>query len=712
MSEELSEPAAKSPRWKRWQIIVLIVVIAALVRVWAAWQLPIDADEPVYMNAGQDYARLIKSGDLQGIINYPMNTEHPPLVKLMDSVPYLFIEPKFGSSTEFTFNRMVSVFWGTAAVFVLTLINPFAGFFLAMDSMVIKYTSEIYLEALPLFAFLLAIYSFTRSLNGSKKSAWFWISASAFGAAIAGKYLYGLIIFPILALFFLNRKKYHFRDLVFYLLTALVTFWILDPYLWTDPINRLFNSLFFHVQYTQGVDVLTANYPWYQALNWISASVPWHPQVFFFPTLDLVVFVLAIIGIYPAASRNLWVVIWIATSFITLLAWPTKWPQYTLVLIPGLCLAASAGLQLIIGKLRDFDATWNWAEAVLPHPGKLFWGALILFCIGLGAAKVAVEIQRAQSRIGWISIRSEFSPLVSNKVNDLAFDQAGKLVLATDNGLSIWNPNDKAPWGDSQINLNPQNSGLAALQVTALLQDGASGWWIGTAKGLNYTDLATNWKTYLGQDMGLSSSQINDIKKDDQGHLWVGTNAGAAEFDGNQWKPITQQNSGLADNAIFSIGIQAGKAVWFGNLKGISRLDLKTGEWTQTDLSSYGFGWVGTVDILVDREDRVWAATLGSGLSDWDGEKWDNYRMSNSGIPQNNVNRIFEAPDGTIWLACTYSTEPGGLVASFDGKNWDRYDSTNSGFSGTQPLSMAMDSRSRLWIGTSLGGIDIYQTKR
>ncbi|HVP20962.1 MAG TPA: two-component regulator propeller domain-containing protein [Anaerolineaceae bacterium] len=709
MSEVSSEKAARPSRWRQWQVISLIVVLAALVRIWSAWQLPIDADEPVYMAAAQDYARLIKSGNLQGIINYQVNTEHPPLEKLIYSLPYIFIQPQFGSTTELTINRMVSVFWGTAAVLVLALIDPLAGFFLAWDSMVIKYTSEIYLEALPLFAILFSIYSLMRSLQGPKKNAWFWIAAIAFGVAISGKYLYGLAIFPILTLFFVNREKIQIRDAGFFMLAALFTFWALDPYLWADPIGRLANSLFFHAQYTQGADVLRASYPWYQPVNWISAEVPWHPQVFFFPTLDVVIFILAIIGLYPAARRNVWIIVWIGTSFLTLLVWPTKWPQYTLVLIPPLCLAASGAFYFIASKAREFDTTWNWAEAVLPRPGKVFWWALILFVFGLVTAKVLFEIHQAQSRIGWISIRSEYSPLVSNKVNDLAFDQTGRLLLGTDKGLSIWMPNDKAPWGDTQVNFTTENSGLASLQVTSLLQDDATNWWIGTANGLNYTDLEKKWETYHAQDMGLASSQINDIKKDGQGHIWVGTNAGAAEFDGSHWKPITQQNSGLADNAVYTIGAQPGAAIWFGHLKGISRLDLITGKWTQTELSSYGFGWGGTVDILEDRQNRVWAATIGSGLNVWDGEKWDNYRASNSGLPQNNVNRIIEAPNGVFWLACSYSTEPGGAVASFDGKNWNTYDSSTSGFSGSEPLTLAMDARSRLWIGTSIGGISIYQ---
>ena len=86
MDQDFGSTPTAPRRWKRWHAIVLIVFLGLVVRAWAAWQLPIDYDEPTYLNAGYDYARMIKSGDWQGVINYDNNQEHPPLVKLMDSL--------------------------------------------------------------------------------------------------------------------------------------------------------------------------------------------------------------------------------------------------------------------------------------------------------------------------------------------------------------------------------------------------------------------------------------------------------------------------------------------------------------------------------------------------------------------------------------------------------------------------------------------------
>ena len=67
---------------RRW-IVAGVFTLALLLRLWTAWHLPEDYDEPVYLRAAFDYAQLLHTGDLQGVIDYSENVEHPPLVKLL-----------------------------------------------------------------------------------------------------------------------------------------------------------------------------------------------------------------------------------------------------------------------------------------------------------------------------------------------------------------------------------------------------------------------------------------------------------------------------------------------------------------------------------------------------------------------------------------------------------------------------------------------------
>ena len=51
--------------------IFLVVLIALSLRLYAAFQLPLDFDEPVYLDAAYDYAGLIRAGNFNGVIDYP-----------------------------------------------------------------------------------------------------------------------------------------------------------------------------------------------------------------------------------------------------------------------------------------------------------------------------------------------------------------------------------------------------------------------------------------------------------------------------------------------------------------------------------------------------------------------------------------------------------------------------------------------------------------
>src|SRR4030065_2943454 len=74
----------------RRNLAILAVVLLALgLRIWAAWQLPEDYDEPIYVEGAYDYAELIRAGDWQGLIDYSKGSEHPPLTRVLYSAVFL-----------------------------------------------------------------------------------------------------------------------------------------------------------------------------------------------------------------------------------------------------------------------------------------------------------------------------------------------------------------------------------------------------------------------------------------------------------------------------------------------------------------------------------------------------------------------------------------------------------------------------------------------
>jgi streptogramin lyase len=689
-------------------LILLVVLIGFVLRTYAAFQLPVDADEPVYMKATFDYAQFIKVGDWKAVIDYPENPEHPPLVKLLYSLTVLPLSQRAGWSDALLLSRMISVVFGTLGVWLIALINPLAGGLMAVQTMMVKYTSEAYLEAVPLFASLAAVVALY--FSKATRDRFFWLSSLNLGLVAAGKYSYFPIVFVVLFLFLVERK-YSWRDLLFYLGAAAITFLALDPALWHDPFRRLADSVLFHAQYSQGAHVLEVGYPWYQPLNWISHSWPniWHPQIFFFFAIDGLIFLLALAGLYFEWRGRRWNLIWILGGVLFLLAWPTKWPQYTLVVIPALCLSASSTLLVAINWARQQEDYWGWFSGVIPRPPRVFLigllGTVAILLVFLGANAVSI----AQDRRGWSHLLAELTPLPSNTVYAIAAYKDGQMALGTAKGAVIWSPAIGNDVQDHWTILNRQNSGLPDDEVFSVASDRLGGLWFGTGAGLARYD-GQAWQVYHAEDWGLPGDEVHAIKIDGTGRLWIGTNAGAAVFDGQSWTSYSAENSGLTGTLVFSLAFDPdGNQVWLGTDLGLNRFDQATGEWALFKPKETGLGDGGIPNLLFDSSGRLWVATLGGGLSMWDGETWLHYRISNSGLQSNSVQAIQETGEGYFWIANSFPERPGGLIFHFDGKSWKTYRPYYSGYSGSQVVSIAEDAARRIWFGTLTAGVDIYQ---
>ncbi len=693
-------------RRRRWGLVVGVVLLAMLLRGWAALRLPTDYDEPTYLRAGFDYARAMQAADLDAVIDYAGNREHPALGKLLYGLVVLALGRQADWTLALYVGRGLSAALGTLAVLALALLDPPAGGLLAVHTMAVKYTGQLYLEALPHLASLLAVLAFARVR--APRDRRFWLSALALGVAAAAKFSY-LPVLLVLLYLAVGEKHLRWHDLLLYGLAAGAAFWLLNPMLWHDPFHRLADSLFFHLRYSQGSRVEMAGYPWYQPLYWISRSPPllWHPDVFFYLGLDGVIFWLALPGLYWEWRERRWVVVWIAVGLLFLLAWPTKWPQYTLILTPPLCLAASSALRHLYRWFQEQETYWEWLRQMVPSPPPAFWIAVVLLVGAVAVGYTAITLETTLGRIGWSHLTDENTLLPTNTVYALAPGPGEQMILGTDRGAVVWSPPAATDLPDRWLVFTRENSGLPGNRVLAVARDQADRLWFGTEAGLAGYD-GTAWQTCPVREMGLSGEQVHALAVGSDGRLWVGTDAGAAVWDGQSWTPFTTASSGLGDNRVLALAIQPrpeGDRVWFGTRAGLSFLDTATGQWQSFPTDS------DVVVLLVDSHDRLWAGTLGGGLGRWDGTAWQFYRTGNSDIPFNSVEALAEVAPGVLWVGAAPPTEVGGVLAEFDGQKWKVHTPRNSGFSGAEPLAIARDAQGRWWIGTRTAGVDIYRAE-
>lgn len=362
--------------------VVLAVLLAWNLRSFALATLPVDYDEDDYLRAAQEYAAVFRSGDLTGLTQFNYRPEHPPLSKILyglsilsaPETPLLPDRPTTASpdqtlpKDQLRNARTAGAILGTLTALVVALLNPLAGFFLAIHSWTIKYTAQVMLEALPALTSLLAVLTYRKAVprNSISRFQYPWLALSALflGLTAASKYIYCLVGIAILIDWFLENqetgkhgsritgKSENWLLLFSWGLLSLLVFFAANPYLWPDPLPRLAGSIFYHARYSTGAaEVASANFPLWQPFNWLGMSVPWNQQAFRV-LLDPFITLLAAFGLSRLWKKERIYVLWLATALLFLLAWPTKWPQYILVLTVPLCLAAAEGAISLLEKIR------------------------------------------------------------------------------------------------------------------------------------------------------------------------------------------------------------------------------------------------------------------------------------------------------------------------------------------------------------------------
>jgi ligand-binding sensor domain-containing protein len=703
-------PTALANSTPRARILALIgiVLVAFVLHGWAVLRLPLDFDEPIYLQAGFDYAEALRHGDWGAVIDYEGTREHPALVKLLYGLTVLGLGPDPGRDVALYAGRSVSAVLGVVTVLVVGLVSPLGGALFALHTMVVKYTSQVYLEALPLLASTIAVLAYTRVHGG--RDRWFWLSAVALGVTAASKFTYVPVVLVVVAYLALTGRRATWRNLLLYAFIALAVFWLLNPTLWRDPLGRLADALTFHVRYSQGEHVQEVGYPWYQPLYWITRSPPstWHPEVFIYFGLDGVITVAGLANLIREWRQRRWLVVWIVTGLAFLLIWPTKWPQYTLILASPLCLAAASAVDFGARWLREQLSYWGWLEALFPKPPLAFWVLLVGFVVVVGGAYSAFTIEQALGRLGWYHVTADNTLLPSDIVYDVLPEPDGTLVLATERGLAFWNPPSAAE-PEHWLVYTTRNSPLPGDRALALARDVEGSLWVGTEAGVVRYD-GTDWRPFVASDLGVEESRVYGVAAGSDGRIWAATGGGAVVYDGVGWQRLPLRGRTLA--VAVDASDPRGDVVWFGTPDGVSRLETTGGEWTHYPAAELGLAGGGVAELLVDSAGRLWAGTIGDGLGLFDGTSWRFYRTSNSAIPFNLVEAIAEVEPGRFWIGTGLPNAAGGRLSEFDGETWTELSTRNSGFSGAEPLAIVVNGTGRRWIATRSAGLDVYEPER
>ncbi len=271
--------------------------------------------------------------------------------------------------------------------------------------------------------------------------------------------------------------------------------------------------------------------------------------------------------------------------------------------------------------------------------------------------------------------------LLTNSISSLYETPEGKIIVgAYRYGIQIIDAKGKVAYSLSHDATDAGS--LSSNQVTAITMQGDSIAWIGTFNGgLNKLNIKTKSNRRLFQETSSSpASQINALYTDGEANVWVGTKAGI--------KVIT----GKGDTLAISQGDDQSKG-------------LSDGEVLSFEEDKLGNMWVGTrnggLNILPI------ADFLESGRIDF---TWYLPRSDGSSVFNRTVSAIKRSKDGSMWLG----TSTGLNFVSPRGepiKLLQRNPNSLQTLSHNRIGAVATGVDNKVWIGTDGGGLDLYEPK-
>ena len=266
------------------------------------------------------------------------------------------------------------------------------------------------------------------------------------------------------------------------------------------------------------------------------------------------------------------------------------------------------------------------------------------------------------------------------------------------------------------------DDGLSQSFINAIIQDHMGFIWIATEYGLNRYD-GYNFKIYKydrKDSTTLASNRVNCLYTDRSNQLWIGTDRGLHLYDREKDRFFRYQqrmdSTGLSNNSIDNIYEDSQGHLWVSTAEGLNLLNPENNTFTHffAEAGNPNSLSADRITSFAEIDSCLWMATA-NGLTrlDLNTMKFTQYHHDDqnpSSIKSNDINKLCVDFLGTLWIG--YRSE-GLSHLKKDGKGdavFIHHDLTQNGSnpSNNYVYSFWPASGKKLWIGTSNGGLNLY----
>lgn len=211
----------------------------------------------------------------------------------------------------------------------------------------------------------------------------------------------------------------------------------------------------------------------------------------------------------------------------------------------------------------------------------------------------------------------------------------------------------------------------------------------------------SEWVVLTEQNSPLPNNYIYTIRFDSEGTAWIGTGGGLVKLKNGNWEIFTVQNSAISSNAIRSIGIDNEDNLWVGTSNGVNFFDGTNWLKYTTSNSDLPANTIHSITII---DDAIWLGTQGTftyegGVVKIVNDSWTVFNTANSNLTSNWIYEVSADKDKNIWVGGL------GCLAKYENYEWIIY---NNYLPETHVKGLGFDDYNQVWVGTYGGGVVQY----
>ena len=318
------------------------------------------------------------------------------------------------------------------------------------------------------------------------------------------------------------------------------------------------------------------------------------------------------------------------------------------------------------------------------------------------------------------------TPLITTEGNNFIYslipDEGGVIWIATKNqGLFKFTNGE---FSKVVINASPIKYNQMGYSMCL---DGNGNLWNGTQNDLIKIDSKNNWHSMLEGKINesIGTLRISSVGCDKKNDVWVALSNSdtcivrispdgtTKVFSRSMFPYLT---SGIIRESSFTV--DSDNNVWWGTYYALYKYDGS--KWTHYTSNNSPLPCSTITDLAVDSKGNLWGTmndqfSIGC-LFKFDGTNWDIYTKDNSGLPLFRAMCLDIDSQDRVWLHCranngSIQPQSGAGLTCFDGNKWIHYNMTNSDIPSNSILDIEIDSKDRIWLGTSGTGLTCFDGK-